>query len=97
MCREQLAEKFAGDILATVKDNGWKRSISEDIGINRREFKTGKIANMKLCRVLRILVALAFRMNAAEWWRCWMRLGTFIYDMADNSYAEFCDERRTKR
>lgn len=95
--REQLASRFAGVILDRVKDNGWERTISDDMGFNRREFKCSGFANMKMSRLLRILVALAFRLGHKRFKMLWSLLGSFIESMADNEYVEFCDERRKRK
>jgi hypothetical protein len=95
--RELLANDFAEKILDSVKDNGWLRSVSEDIGINRREFSQEGISNMKLRRVIRILVSLAFHLDPKRWHRLWTYLGSLIYEMEESHYDEFCNERRTRK
>ena len=97
MLREQLARNVAGVILDSVKDNGLKRKISEDIGINRREFNRKSIAGMKLHRLLRILVGLAFYMGIDRWEDLWMQIGSYIFEISEFCYFDFCDERRKQK
>ena len=97
MLRNQLASRFVGVILDRVKNNGWERTISEDVGINRREFNRNDFVNMKMSRMLRVLVALAFRLGPHRFILLWTLLGNFIMSMAENAYAEFCDERRKEK
>ena len=82
MLREDLASDFAGTILDSVKENGLLRTISEDVGINRSEFNRKGIAGMKLFRVLRILVGLAFYMEPDRWMKCWRLLGDYNFETA---------------
>jgi hypothetical protein len=97
LLREKLANDFAGMILDCVKNNGWLRSVSEDIGINRDEFNRKDISNMKLRRVIRILVSLAFHLDPKRWLKLWMQLGSLIFEMEEYHYDEFCNERRTRK
>lgn len=90
--REQLVSDFAGIVIGTVKDNGWLTHISNEVGINRREFNRKGMSKMKLHRLLRILTALAWRMPWKRFRGVWMTLGEIIYEMGNDHFPEFCDE-----
>lgn len=96
MLREKLAREFAGVVIDKVRNNGWLTEVSEDIGINRREFNRKGLADMRLHRLLRILIALEWRLNPKGFMKLWLSLGSMIVEMAEYHYDEFCDERRNQ-
>lgn len=85
---------FAGIILGSVKNNGWLTEISDEVGINRKEFNRKRLAKMPLHRLLRILTGLAWKMSWSKFSIVWIALGKLIFDMGDQQFYEFCDEKR---
>ena len=97
LLREQLVSDFAGIILGCVRNNGWLTDISENVGINRKEFNRKKFSSMQLHRVLRIVAGLAWKMSWYRFSIVWMKLGELIFKMGDQQFYELCDEKRDFR
>ena len=100
LLRDLLTNEFVRLLIDSVKDNGWLTQISDEVGIGRGEFSCRGLANMKLHRVLRLLVGVCehhCRRSPREWFVLWAQLGKVVYDMADDHYYEMIDERRKRK